>query len=126
MMNVIAKSLVLVQAVLSIAAMTWAIMLVLQSRDLGWKEPAKEVFEYNSDGTPSSKPGAVVRYPSEFDKSVIAVKEAGYARDRAYRHVQPALDAIDQTENLLPENHLWYLSQLKRLKEGDPGKKDFK
>ena len=60
MMNVVAKTLVLMHVVLSLAGMTWALMLFLQGRDLGWKEPGMEVFEYGPDGNPANKPGAVM------------------------------------------------------------------
>jgi hypothetical protein len=122
MMNVVAKSLVLMQVVLSLAGMTWALMLFVQGRDLGWKEPAAEVLETNADGTPSTKPGAVQRFPSEYDKSVVAVQEAAATRDRAYRHVKPALDEIAAIENYLPENHLYYWEQKTRLANGDKDK----
>jgi hypothetical protein len=126
MMNVFAKTLVLVHVVLSLAGMTWALMLFLQGRDLGWKEPGMEVQEYNTDGTPSTKPGAVVRFASEYDKSVVAVQEAGATRDRAYRHVKPALESVVGTEKYLWENHLFYRKELARLhnERSDDKKKD--
>jgi hypothetical protein len=128
MFNALAKSLVLMQALLSVAGMTWAMMLVVQSRDLGRAEPANEVLETNADGTPAAKPGAVMRFASEYDKSVVAVQEAAKARDRVYRHVKPALDSIVATEKFMPENHLFYLAQLKRLREerSEQDKKDDK
>lgn len=128
MFNAVAKSLVLVQALLSLAGMSWAMMLVLQSRDLGWAEPAKEVLETNADGTPSTKPGSVVRFASEYDKSVVAVQEAAKSRDRIYRHVKPALDLIADTENYVWENHRFYVKEMARVKElrSDQDKKDAK
>src|SRR5882672_3819896 len=116
MMNFVAKTLVLMQVVLSLAGMTWALMLFVQGRDLGWKEPGMEVFEYGSDGNPSTKPGAVMRFASDYDKSVVAVQEAGATRDRAYRYVEPALESNAVTEKYLPENHLFYWKEKTRLR----------
>jgi hypothetical protein len=126
MMNVLAKSLVLMHVVLSLAGLTWALMLFLHGRDFGWKEPGMEVLEYNTDGTPSTKPGAVLRFASDYDKSVVAVQEAGATRDRAYRHVKPALESIARTENYLPDNHLFYWKEMERLRKerSDEEKKD--
>jgi hypothetical protein len=113
MINQFAKLLVLLQAVLSIAGMAWAIMIVLQSRDFGWKVPYKEVLEWTSDGTPKTS----VLHASEYDKSFAAAKEAEKTRDRTYAHVKPAIDSIRATEPYLANNHLFYLAELRRLHE---------
>ena len=112
MMNKLGKSLVLLHAVLSIAAMGWAISLVLQARDFGWTAPSKEVLEW-SEG----KVKSAVLHASEFDKSLAAVTEAAKTRDRTYAFVQPAIDSIRATEPYLPYNHLFYLSEMNRLRQ---------
>jgi hypothetical protein len=112
MMNKLGKSLVLLHAVLSIAAMGWAITLVLQARDFGWTAPSKEVLEW-SDG----KVKSAVLHASEYDKSLAAVTEAAKTRDRTYVHVQPAIDSIRATEPYLPYNHLFYRSEKDRLRQ---------
>jgi hypothetical protein len=113
MINAFAKFLVLLQAALSVAGMAWAIMLVLQGRDFGWKVPEKEVVERSSDGTPKT----YVQYASEYDKSFAVAKEAEKTRDRTYTHVKPAIDSIRATAPYLPTNHLFYLAELRRLRD---------
>lgn len=112
MMNKVGKSLVLLHGVLSIAAMCWAITLVLQARDFGWTEPYKEVLE-RSDG----KVKSAVLHASEYDKSQAAVTEAANTRNRIFAHVQPAIDSIRATEPFLPYNTLFYRFELNRLRE---------
>jgi hypothetical protein len=127
-MNVLAKFLVVVHVILSLAGMSWALMLFVYPRDLAWLEPAQEVYEYDASGKPSTKPGATARFASEYDKSVVAVQEAGIARDRAYQYVKPALESIANTEKYLPDNHLYYCEELARLRRErtDAEKKDEK
>jgi len=112
MINFFAKSLVLVHAVLSVAAMTWAISVFLQAKDFGWIEPAREVLEYNAEGNVKS----AVRLASEYDKSAAALKLAGENRDLTYIYVRPALESLRDTEPYLPNNHLYYAAELKRLR----------
>jgi hypothetical protein len=87
MMNFFGKFLVLIHALLSVAGMSWAIMIFLQARDLGWKEPYKEELEKGS-----------VLHASEYDKSQAAVVEAARTRDRIYAQVKPAIESIRATE----------------------------
>ncbi|MSQ93315.1 MAG: hypothetical protein EXR98_02025 [Gemmataceae bacterium] len=115
MMNNLAKSLVLLHTVLSVAGMGWAIMLTLQGRDLGWMEPYQEVFSYGQDGKP--KAGETARYASEYDKSLAALQDAARVRDRTYVAVKPAIDSIRTAEPYLANNHLYYVAELKRLRE---------
>jgi hypothetical protein len=106
MMNMLGKSLVLLHALLSVAGMSWAIVLVLQARDFGRIEPNKEVLEKST-----------VLHASEYDKSQAAAVEASNTRNRTYAHVKPAIDSIRATEPFLPGNTLFYRSELLRLKE---------
>ena len=115
MINFVAKFLVLVHTVLSIAGMTWAMWVFFRGTDYAYIEPRKEVLETNPDGTP--KAGATVRHASEYDKSVVALTEATKTRDRLYAHVKPALDSIYETEPYLPNNHRHYQAELKKLRE---------
>jgi hypothetical protein len=121
MINLLAKSLVLLHTILSLAGMTWAIMIVLQAKDFGWKEPYKEVLEYTKEGGEKSS----VRHASTFDKSQAALIEAVKTRDLTYSYVKPALDSLRFTEPYLPSNQLFYLAELKRLREA-PDKIDVK
>jgi hypothetical protein len=97
---------VLLHTMLSVAGMSWAIVLVLQACDFGWTTPRKEVLEKST-----------VLLASEYDKSHAAVVEAGKTRDRTYAHVKPAIESIRATEPFLPYNHLFYMSELSRLRE---------
>ena len=113
MMNFIAKSLVLLHTVLSVGAMTWAVATVLQWKDFGWMEPNKEVLEYTKEGEPKLS----VRHASTYDKSVAALTEAGRTRDRTYVFVKPAIESIQTTEKYLPQNYLFFVNELKKLRE---------
>jgi hypothetical protein len=114
MINKLAKTLVLLHTALSLAGLTWALVIFFQGRDLGWIAPAKEVVEYNMpDGTPK----ASVRHASVFDRSTAAYTLALDSRNRTYAAVQPAIDALRKAEPFLPENHLYYVAELKRLKD---------
>lgn len=72
MINLLAKSMVLIHAALSLVGMGWAIMIVLEDRDLGRLDPIAEYTDYNADGTPK---GAKIRYASEYDRSYAAVQD---------------------------------------------------
>ncbi len=111
MINFFAKSLVLVHTILSIAGMGWAIMLFLQPRDFGWKEPHREVLVYDAEGNPKEW----VRHASAIDKSQAALIEAKNTRDLTYSYVKPALDQIRENEAYLANNHLHFRAEMKRL-----------
>jgi hypothetical protein len=115
MMNTFGKGLVLIQTMLSVAALVWAFLLFFQGRDLGFAEPRKEVMEYDKEGNP--KPNSTIRFPSEIDKSTVALIAARNTRDQLFVHVQPALDNLRKTEPYLPNNHLAYQRLLKRMRE---------
>lgn len=111
MINAFAKSLVLLHSVLSVIGMGWAILLVVQGRDLGWLEPYQEVF-YGADGKPLSS----IRHASEYDKSLAAAQDAARVRDRTYLAVKPAIDSIRTAEPFLANNHLFYVAEINRLR----------
>jgi hypothetical protein len=121
MVNVLAKSLVLVHTILSVAAMSWAIMLFLDAKDFGWKEPNKEVLVYDAEGNPKES----VRHASAIDKSQAALIESKNSRDLTYAYVKPALDQIRGNEAYLANNHLHYRAELKRLQYA-PGELEVK
>jgi hypothetical protein len=116
MVNFVAKSLVLLHTVLSVAAMSWAILNFWQDKDFGRMEPIKEVLEYKEDGTEKTW----VRYASTIDKSQAALIEAKNTRDLTYAYVKPTLDEIRENEAYLANNHLHYRGEIKRLRYG-PG-----
>ena len=112
-MNIAGKLLVLVQVTLSMAAMTWAMLSVLLAKDFGWREPAREVVEWTKEGAEKT----VIRYASEHDKSTAALKEAVRLRDLTYIYVKPAMDELRQGEHFLWQNHLYFVAQLKEMRE---------
>jgi hypothetical protein len=116
MTNNLAKGLVLVHTVLSIAAMTWASTVVLNMKDFGWVEPYRAVTQINTDGSEKT----AVRYISEYDKSVAALKDAAKIRDLTYAQVKPAIESMQNAEQYYPGNHLFMMAELKKLQEA-PG-----
>jgi hypothetical protein len=114
-MNLLGKTLVLLHAILSISAMTWAILLALQARDFGWMEPYREVVEWTKDGNEKT----AVRYASEYDKSTATATRAARNRDLAFVFVKPALDTLRETEPHLAANHLYFTAKLAELKDAN-------
>jgi hypothetical protein len=115
MANFVAKALVLLHVILSVAAMTWAIMLVLQDKDFGRMEPIKEILDYDAT---TGEPKSWVRHASAIDKSHAALIEAKNTRDLTYVFVKPALDQIRENEAFLANNHLHYKAEMNRLQNG--------
>lgn len=116
MMNILAKSLVLLHTVMSVAAMTWAISVILVSKDFGFSEPRREEIEHGNDGTATKW----ARHASEYDKSTVALEQADRARKMMYVYVKPALEELQKNEPYLYSNHLSYLAELERLQKS-PG-----
>ena len=114
MINFLAKSLVLLHMILSVAAMSWAILLFLDPKDFGWKDPRQEVYQYNEDGSPKSS----IWHASEIDKSQAALVLAKNTRDLTYIYVKPTLTEIHDNEAYLANNHLHYRAEMKRLQDG--------
>jgi hypothetical protein len=113
MINFVGKSLVMLHTMLSLMGMAWALMIIFQSRDLGYASPNMDVLETTQDGAPKK---AIV-YASEYDRSLAALTDAGRTRDRVYAQVQPAIDSVRSAEPFLSDNHLFYVAQKKRLME---------
>jgi hypothetical protein len=106
MINFLGKTLVIVHTLLCLLGMTWAGAMFLQFTDLGWKVPRQHLDQ---------------SIPSEFDKSVASIKLALQGRDLILPGVRPPQDSLRDTANYLPGNHLFYASELNRLrKSSDP------
>lgn len=120
MINTLGKMLVLMHTVLSLAALTWGVVVIVQGRDFGWAEPAKTPIAFSADGTPTKW----VRHASAIDKSRAALEDAAKHRDRLYAAVKPALDDLAEAEPYLADNHLDYLKELNRLAKGKDPLKD--
>jgi len=115
MFNFLSKFLVLIHTVLSLLAMSWAIMLFFQNRDFGKREPHLEVTERDKEG----KVKSAIVHASDYDKSAAAVKLASETRDRVYAQVAPAIDAVRAVEPYLSSNQLVFVSELIRLDRSD-------
>jgi len=86
--------------------MTWAVMIFMQFKDFGWKEPFK-VWETKDGG---------YRVASELDKRVAALHELYRARDRHAPAIRPALEALADTMERYPQNHLYYAKELEKVR----------
>lgn len=111
MMNTLAKSLVALNLVLSLLAMTWALMIFLDVTDWGWKEPRQDLGQ---------------SVASEYEKSAAMFKRAVRARDAAWPAVTPARADLAEAQNYFPKNHLYYLAELRRIKESPEEKIEVK
>jgi hypothetical protein len=104
--NVIGKTLVFFNLIVSLLAMTWGAGIFLQQLDWGWKEPRKELG---------------MRIPSEYDKRALVLNMVydGYLKVKPA--LQPARDSLDKTRVMLAPNHLLYVQKLSELDDGpDP------
>lgn len=111
MTNIFAKSLVALHLVLSLMALTWALMVFMDVTDWGWKEPRQDLGQ---------------SVASEYEKSTGMFKRAVRARDAAWPAVTPARADRAEAQNYFPKNHLYYLAELRRLKESPDEKIEVK
>jgi hypothetical protein len=102
MINLIAKTLVGTHTALSLLGLVWALLLFFQFPDWGWVEPRKEYEQ---------------RIASEYDKSVVAIRQAVATRDRVLTTVPPAEKALREAETYYPQNRLYYTAELQRLRK---------
>lgn len=112
-MNHIGKFLVLLHTTASLLALGGAAAIFLQFTDWGWKDPRKDL-EF--------------RVASEYDKRAAAAKEALVGRDMILPKALPTQAALREAQHRLGDNHLVYVDDLKKLREGagDPDAKEFK
>ena len=108
MFNFVGKGLILFHTLLSLAGMTLAIIIFFQYVDWGRADPRLA-------GADSKGP----RVPAEIDKTVVAVREGEAARNMAVPLMAPAEKSLQDVAARFPENHLFYVAELKRLSEAD-------
>lgn len=108
--NLIGKTLVLLNLVLSALFMTFALAIFTQQIDWGWKEPREELGE---------------RVPAEIDKRSAAVKQLLAYKAKAENSLKAVQKEVEDIEQAWPVNHLWYVAELSRLQSA-PGKIDIK
>lgn len=107
MSNRIGKGLVLVHTAFALLLMAWAGSIFLSFDDFGWKDPFK-VWDSKDTGK---------RVASQLDKRVAALHQLYHARDRAVPGIRPAVDALMETMEHFPKNHLFYTEELKKIRE---------
>jgi hypothetical protein len=115
-MNHIGKALVLINLVLSIVLMTWALVLIVQPVDYGWKEPRKVWVTSPPEGK---------KEPNELIASRIDERVAGYvklqeARGDAVAWARQVAKNLAQKQGGFGYNHREYVREAKRLWEA-PG-----
>jgi len=110
MVNHIGKGLVVVHTLLSLAGMTLAIVILFEFVDWGRADP-------RVGGGDTSKGGKPQYVASEFDKAKVAVQQGELARNLAAPMMEPAERSLQEVAARFPANHLYYVAELKRLRE---------
>jgi hypothetical protein len=106
MINILGKTLVFLTLAGALFGLTWALGIYFQKVDWGWKEPRKELDQ---------------RVASEIDKRIAANDQALRAIELVMPAVPRAQDKLLTAQKQFPQNHLFYVAELKRLREGpDP------
>jgi hypothetical protein len=118
-MNVIGKFLVLVNVLLSLAALTWALAIYLDPTDWGKKTPKSAFIDPPKDkkddkGLPNEL------QPSEWDKRKASLSEAATLREPAEVALERAQRNRDQLRLIFADNHMKYVKLLDDL-EHAPG-----
>lgn len=112
-MNLLGKSLVLVQLALSVAFLGWAAAIFAYPVDLGWKEPRRAWVD-PPEGKKDNE-----RIASEIDKRAAAVKKAAEAKQRALARVELAQKDLVDAEHKFWRYHLAYRAEIASLKSAD-------
>src|SRR5204862_250378 len=99
--------LVFVHTALSLLVLTAAAGIYFQFIDWGWKEARKQVD---------------VRIASEYDKRLAAYNQVALAANLAKSNLPPAQAALAAAQKSFADNHLFYVSELQRLRS-EPGDK---
>jgi len=114
-MNNLGKALVLVNLVLSIVLMTWALILIVRPVDYAWKEPDKVWVTSPPEG--KKEPGE--RIASRIDERVAGYEKLREARKNAVKWAGEAKENLAKVSGGFGYNHLKYRREAKRLWE-DP------
>jgi hypothetical protein len=113
MTNSIGRALVLVHTLISLFALCLAILVYFEAVDWGRAEPRL------SRGEPAKGASNDLRIASEYDKSAVIFKDAETARNLVVPLLAPAEASLREAEARFPQNHLFYVAELKKLREGD-------
>jgi len=112
MMNVLGKAFVIVHTVLSMAALMLGILIWFEFIDWGRLEPRTVLVVKDAKDSKKDEYQAIA---SQYERAVIMLEEAGLARDRVLPLAAPAMASLRQAENIYPDNHLAYASEIERL-----------
>jgi len=112
-MNLLGKTLVLVQVALSLVLLSWGVAVFAYPVDLGWKEPRRAWVD-----APEGKSGNE-RIASEIDKRAAAVKKAVEAKHRALARVEQAQKAVAAVQHKFWQLHLAYNNVLVQLRQAN-------
>lgn len=112
-MNLLGKSLVLVQLALGVGFLGWAATIFAYPVDLGWKEPRRAWVD-PPEGKKDNE-----RIASEIDKRAAAVKKAAEAKQRALARVELAQKDLADVEHKFWRHHLAYRAEIARLQSAD-------
>jgi hypothetical protein len=113
MLNFIGKSLVLVYSVFCLAGLVLGLLVFFEFVDWGRAEPRVLRGESSKGGSNDQ------RIASEFDKSTVIYKDALAGRDLVAPTIEPAETALRDIGSYFGKNHLFYVAELKKLREGD-------
>lgn len=111
MINYLGKTLVFLTLAGSLFALTWAAAIFFQKVDWGWKEPRKDLDQ---------------RVASELDKRIAAHAQALRAVARFKDEPARSHGELLTVRRAFPANHLFYVAELKRLRESPDDPLDVK
>ena len=115
-MNHVGKALVLINLALSVVLMTWALILIVQPVDYGWKEP-RTVWVTSP---PEGKKESNERVAAKIDERVAGYEKLREARANAVAWALQAADKLAKVQCGFGYNHRAYRREAKRLWE-EPG-----
>jgi hypothetical protein len=110
-MNSVGKALVLINLVLSIVLMTWALILIVQPVDYAWKEPRKVWVT----SPPEGKKEPSERIASRIDERVAGYEKLREARGNAVAWARKTAKDLAQVQGGFGYNHLAYRREAERL-----------
>jgi hypothetical protein len=109
-MNNFGKALVLVNLVLSLMLLAWALLLLIRPVDYAWKEPRK-MWGPGAEG--KKEPNELIA--SQIDERVAGYEKLREARKAAFKWAQQAEKKLAQVSGGFGYNHLTYLLEAERL-----------
>jgi hypothetical protein len=113
MFNFIGKGLVLVHTLLCLAGLVLAILVYYEFVDWGRSEP--RVVR----GEPAKAGSNDQRIASEYDRSVALFNDAVAGRNLVIPPIAPAEESLREAASRFGPNHLFYVAELRKLREGD-------